>query len=282
MKRSLSVVRGAALIGLTVAMLGTPMAIAVAEPVAPAGTTQEGTTQAEPTPGEKAAQEFEDASIALAAEAKAAMDAAEAAKTPAEATAAKEAALKVKADEAKLHQAIQKFLDSPDANTHEIRIKAGQAMSRATTAAETADKAIAIAEAKLNPEPDPGEEPDFNEIAMSHYEVRRGEIVGAAVFCGEGEGGNFHSDAITFVPSTLERDEQVWYIAGNVKSDAAPGTHTLSATCGDEKLTVDFKVLADPAVQASPPKPGDDRPKPVIRPQGRIETGGGATAGQFS
>ncbi|WP_133794333.1 hypothetical protein [Actinokineospora alba] len=281
MKRSLSVVRSAALIGLTVALLATPAAIAVAAPVAPAGTAQEGTTQVEPTPGEKAAKEFEDASIAIAAAAKAAKDAAVAAKTPAEATAAKDAALKVKADAAKLNTAINAFLDNAGAETHEVRIKALQALERARTAAGVADEAIAIAEPKINPQPDPEPEPEPSLIFVSADEARRGEFIAVGVFCGEGEAGNFHSDAITFDTSTLFREDQAWGIGGNVKSDATPGTHSVTATCGDEKLTTSFKVLADPAVQATPPKADDVRRKTVIRPKGRIETGGGATAGQF-
>jgi len=67
-------------------------------------------------------------------------------------------------------------------------------------------------------------------------------------------------------------------VGGLVRTDASIGSHTVSAKCGDAKLSATFTVTEAPAVQEATPTADDVRRKTVIKPKGHIETGGGATA----
>jgi hypothetical protein len=202
----------------------------------------------------------------------------EKAKTQADAKKAKEAAVKAKDAGTQLTKDLQVFLDgSPDLPTAD-RVLANQTQSRARTAAESAEKTIAAADKKIKElEPAPAK----GEIAVEPSTAGRGDVIAIVVFCPEGKISGFASDAIDIVPESRYDEDNVSAIGGFVKQDAAPGVHKATALCGTDKLTATFTVTPAAPVKAKPPTSDDVRRKTVVKPKGKIETGGGATA-QFS
>jgi hypothetical protein len=202
----------------------------------------------------------------------------EKAKTQADAKKAKEVTVKVKAAAAALDAELQAFIkQSPDIS-HDDQVKATQTMTRAQNATEAAEKTIVAADKKIKElEPAPAK----GEIAVEPSTAGRGDVVAIVVFCPEGKISGFASDAIDIVPESRYDEGNVSAIGGFVKQDAAPGVHKATATCGTDKLTATFTVTAAAPVKAKPPTSDDVRRKTVVKPKGKIETGGGATA-QFS
>ncbi|RZS44907.1 hypothetical protein EV193_101788 [Herbihabitans rhizosphaerae] len=278
MRKSLRLLRNAVLVSAAIAVAAAPVAVAEQ----PSTTTPPTTTS---KPAEDPAKElaervakYTERSNKLESDANAALKAAQNASNPAQAKSAKEAAEKVKKDAAAFHAELQKALDNwpdnvPPQQNHELRIKALQALSRSDRAATTAGQAIEIADSKLG-----GEVPDKSEIIVDPVKVARGDVIAVAVFCAQGQGGMFSSDVIDFVEESRFHEDQVWAIGGFVKDNATPGKHTVTANCGKEQLTATFEVTGAPVVDRPAPTPDDVRRKVVIRPSGKIETGGGATA----
>lgn len=269
MKKTFGVVSRALLIGVTAALVGAPVALA-AEPGTGNPTSKQcAAATAEQVAGfQKGATKLEDA----AAEA---LKSAKDAKTKKDAEAAKSAAEQVKANFTPFNAEIQKFLDG-DKWTTDDRICAGQQLSRGNEAVKKADEAIGIAQGKIDEKPTPPAAKA--EIYVAPDSVARGDVIGVAVFCPKGKIGEFSSDAIEFVAESRYEDKNVVGIGGFIKKDAAPGKHSVTSSCGDEKLTASFTVTAAPPVEAKKPTKSDARRKVVIKPKGKIETGGGATA----
>jgi hypothetical protein len=265
-KKTFGVVSRALLIGVTAALIGAPVALAAEPgPGSPTSKQCQAATADQVLGFQKRATRIEDA-------AKASLKAATDAKTKKDAEAAKSAAEQVKADNKAFNADIQKFLDG-DKWTDDDRICAGQQMTRGEEAAKVADQAIKVAQDKIDEKPSAKAD-----IVVAPDSVARGDVIGVAVFCPKGKIGEFSSDAIEFVPESRYEDGNVVGIGGFIKKDAAPGKHSVTSSCGDEKLTASFTVTAAPPVEAKKPTPADARRKVVIKPKGKIETGGGATA----
>jgi hypothetical protein len=119
--------------------------------------------------------------------------------------------------------------------------------------------------------------PAKGSIQVTPASAARGARVTVIVVCPGGQAGNFASDAIAFTAGTQQGDKQVTKIGGVVKPNAAPGKHAVTATCGTDKLSTTFTVTSTPPVKTNPPTK-DDVSRTVVKPKGKIETGGGATA----
>ncbi|MBP2322184.1 hypothetical protein JOF56_002569 [Kibdelosporangium banguiense] len=276
MKRSLGVLSRAVLVSVSAAVLVAPAALAATPPGAPAAEQQQNkeTLQERLDAFIKRADQLEkDAAEATTAVAKA--------KTQDEAKKAKQAAVKVKSEAATMRQDMQAFLDDKSLEwTTDLRVKAAQTLSRSDRAAESAEKAIAAADKKIK-DLEPAPAPAKGEIAVEPSSAARGSLVVIVVFCPEGKVSGFASEAIDLVSGSRYDEDNVSAMGGFVKKDATVGQHTATATCGTDKLTATFTVTPDAPVQAKPPTADDVRRKTVLKPKGKIETGGGATA-QFS
>lgn len=270
MKRSLGVLSRAVLIGVSAAVLMAPAALAVTPATGAPAAEQTG----KETPQERIAA-FAKRVDKIEKDVAEAASAVEKAKTQADAKKAKEAAVKAKAAGTELQDDLQAFLDEPLNMPHEDRIKTAQILHRANVAVENAEKAIAAADKKIKElEPAPAK----GEIAVEPSTAGRGDVIAIVVFCPEGKVSGFASDAIDIVPESRYDEDNVSAIGGFVKKDAAPGTHKATANCGTDKLTATFTVTPAAPVQAKPPTSDDVRRKTVVKPKGKIETGGGATA----
>lgn len=268
MKKTFGVVSRVLLISVTAALIGAPVALAAEPGGNPPSQQCTASTSSEVAAFQKRAAKVEDA-------ASAALKAAKDAKNVKEATTAKDDATKAKANAVALNGDIQKFLDSSDRGTADDQICANQQMSRTNGSSATADQAVKIAQEKI----DKGDTPVGKaEIYLVPDSLGRGEIIGVGVFCPKGKVGGFSSDAVDFIPESRFEENNVVGIAGIVKKDATAGKHTVSSSCGAEKLTASFTVTAAPPVEAKKPTSSDARRKVVIKPKGKIETGGGATA----
>ncbi|GAB3911814.1 hypothetical protein GCM10029964_118520 [Kibdelosporangium lantanae] len=225
-------------------------------------------TSAEVAAFQKRAAKVEgDAADALAAATKA--------KGKNEAETAKAGAVKAKSAADALSGDIQKWLDSNPKND-DTRICADQQQARANAAAKKADEAVRIAQDKIDEKPTPPA--GKAEIFVVPDSLGRGEVIGVGVFCPKGKIGDFSSDVLDFIPESRFEEKNVVGIAGIVKKDATAGKHTVTSSCDGEKLTASFTVTAAPPVEAKKPTAADTRRKVVVKPKGKIETGGGATA----
>jgi hypothetical protein len=119
--------------------------------------------------------------------------------------------------------------------------------------------------------------PSKGSIQVTPASAGRGARITVSVVCPGGKAGDIASDAITFTAGTQQTDKQVTRIGGVVKQNATPGKHPVTATCGTDKLSTTFTVTSTPPVQTNPPTK-DDVSRTVVKPKGKIETGGGATA----
>jgi hypothetical protein len=267
-KKTFGVVSRALLIGVTAALIGAPVALA-AEPGTgnPPASACDSAITSEVAVFQKRATKVEDA-------ANAALKTAKDAKNVTDAKVAKDSATKAKSDASTLSDDVQKYLDSNTKND-DNRICANNQQARAKDAVKTADQAVKIAQDKI----EKGDAPVHKaEIYVVPDSLGRGEIIGVGVFCPKGKIGDFSSDAVDFIAESRFEEKNVVGIAGVVKKDAAPGKHTVTSSCDGEKLTATFTVTAAPPVEAKKPTSSDARRKVVIKPKGKIETGGGATA----
>ncbi|WP_125728703.1 hypothetical protein [Kibdelosporangium aridum] len=272
MKKSMGLLSRAVLIGVSAAVLAAPAALAT--PVT--GTPETGAEQPQSDVKERIAK-YKKRVEQIEADLKDAVQAVEAAGNKAEAQKAKAAAEKVKAAADTLDKELQAFLDSPDLKEHQDRIAVGQVMHRAQEAIKAADAAITKAQKKIDDD-QPTPPVPAADIAVEPQSAGRGGIVAIVVFCPEGKVSNFASDALNIVAESRYEDGPITAIGAIVKEDAAPGKHSVTASCDSQKLTASFTVTADAPVQSKPPTSDDVRRKSVVKPKGKIETGGGATA----
>jgi hypothetical protein len=270
LKRSLGILSRAVLIGVSAAVLAAPAALAAA-PATGAPAAEQTDKQ---TPQERLAAFIKRADKVKADVAEAA-SAVEKAKTQSDAKKAKEAAAKAKSAATQLESELQAFLKEPLDLSADDKLKAVQTMSAAEVATKDAEKVITAADKKIKElEPAPAK----GEIGVEPSTAARGDVIVIVVFCPEGKVSGFASDAIDIVPESRYDEDNISAIGGFVKKDAAPGAHKATALCGTDKLTATFTVTPAAPVQAKPPTSDDVRRKTVVKPKGKIETGGGATA----
>jgi hypothetical protein len=260
--KSLTVLTRAVLIGLVAAFVAAPSALA-AEPTPSGGkpTACDNADVPQVLDYRKRATELE---VAVKQEA----EAAGAAQTNAAARKAKADAEKTKVDAKAMWDELQKYLDEQIPPPVDNRVCAVQQLSRSENVITAAEHAITVAAGKIK----------SGSITVNPESVARGAAINVSVFCPDGDATGFVSDAIDFTAGTQFSDKNVTGIGGLVKTDASIGSHTVSAKCGDAKLTATFTVTEAPPVQAPTPTADDVRRNTVIKPKGHIETGGGATA----
>jgi hypothetical protein len=202
-------------------------------------------------------------------EAATAAKAVDAAETRSEARTARDGAVKAKSSADAGGKDLQAYLDVPSTIPVNDRICAVQQIGRYEGASKTAAKAIEVADGKINTKA---------QIYVVPDSVVRGGLIGVAVFCMGAKATGFASDVIDFEPSSEHQDKNITSIGGLVKKDASVGSHTVSASCDGEQVTTTFTVTAAPPVDTKKPTADDVRRNGVIKPKGKIETGGGATA----
>lgn len=259
----------AVLVAVSAAVLVSPAALA--DPVT--GNPDTGTEQPQSDVQKKIA-EYTKRVEKIEADVKAAEKAVDAAKTKAEAE-------KALAPAKELSVITGNFVTEADDYLKTVPEQADRkALDPVITRIQSADDAAKAVVAKAQKKIDAGDPPvpPKGDIAVHPGSVARGDIIVVAVFCPEGKVGNFASSVLDFVPESRVVDGQITAIGAFVKKDATPGKHTATSSCDDHKLTATFTVT--PEIVTPPKKPtGDDvRRKAVIKPKGKIETGGGATA----
>jgi hypothetical protein len=114
-------------------------------------------------------------------------------------------------------------------------------------------------------------------IQVAPASAGRGARVTVIVFCPAGAADDISSDAVTFASGSSLPEGRVTRIGGLVKTNAKPGKHTVTARCDGNQISTTFTVTGTAPVNDTPPTKKDVGGT-VVKPKGKIETGGGATA----